>query len=94
MQVINFSIFSSIRLLIFVTADSLSMVQRADCHMFPLLCEIFLGNDIQLFFFNPIETLCCGVKTHIREEPLFITFLPFVYFGLERGGQKFVCGTD
>ncbi len=34
--------------LVFVTADSLSRVQRAGCHVFPFLWKSFLENDNQL----------------------------------------------
>jgi hypothetical protein len=50
MEIVNLSIGGTFGLLVFVTANSLGMVQRADCHEFPFLCESFLGNDNQRLF--------------------------------------------
>ena len=54
MQVVDLGVLGSFRLLVFVTTDSLGMVQIADCHGFPFFCwRTFEGNDNQLLFSIP-----------------------------------------
>ena len=69
MQVIDLGILHSFRLLVFVTADSLGMVQRANCHMFPFWFESLLGNDNQLLFSIP-EVLWMASKKRTSEKSL------------------------
>ncbi|RKX36853.1 MAG: hypothetical protein DRP64_18000 [Verrucomicrobia bacterium] len=51
MEVVNLGAGGTFGLLVFVTADSLGMVQIADCHSFSLfVLKSFEGNDNQLLF--------------------------------------------
>ena len=51
MKIVNLGVGCTFGLLVFVTADSLSMVQIADCHSFSfLVLKSFEGNDNQLLF--------------------------------------------
>jgi len=57
MEIVNLGASSTLGLLVFVTADSLGMVQIADCHLFSFLVLMsFEGNDNQLLFSIQEET--------------------------------------
>ena len=89
MKIVNLGVGCTFGLLVFVTADSLGMVQIADCHSFSfLVLKSFEGNDNQLLF-SIQERLQRVSKKRTSEKSQFFPLMPL----FDRKNMKYLLAT-